>query len=226
MEEADRDRPPSTRHGDEPTYQGQPLLNPISYPPEYPQESQQRQQSYQSYNPSLYSLPPQPHSSTYTPVPPFAPRQTAAIEVLASQFGGTSQYYVPGESPTTVPPGVSHHQSSSQFSSPPYGQYSPSASRLPPAFSSNIPELNQPGPSEPVDDPEFGQQQQTNSVAFDDAYNQYQTALKRTFQNAREGRLGEAGTSLLTITDWLLSNAVELGKWNISLFFFRIKKSS
>jgi hypothetical protein len=27
----------------------------------------------------------------------------------------------------------------------------------------------------------------------------------------REGRLGEAGTSLLTISDWLLSNAVELG---------------
>ena len=55
------------------------------------------------------------------------------------------------------------------------------------------------------------QQQQNQAAALDEAYAQYQTALKQTFQNMREGRLGEAGTSLLTITEWLLSNAVELG---------------
>jgi hypothetical protein len=116
-----------------------------------------------------------------------------------------------------VPPGVSHHQSSSQFSSPSYGQYSPTPARLPQAYAPNLPELSQPGAApEPVEDPEFGQPQ-INTAALDDAYNQYQNALKRTFQNMRDGRLGEAGTSLLTISDWLLSNAVELGMWKISL---------
>ncbi|KAG0637722.1 hypothetical protein HOY80DRAFT_243609 [Tuber brumale] len=211
MEESDRDRPPSTRHGDEPSYGGQPLLNPISYQSEYQQDSQHRQQTYPPYSSNLvYNIPQQTHSSSYAPVQSYAPRQTAAIEVLSSQFAGSSQYYVAGESPTSVPAGVSHHPSSSQFSSPSYAQYSPTAARLPHAYASAIPELNQPPASEPVEDPEFSQQNHT-AAALDDAYSQYQSALKRTFQNMRDGRLGEAGTSLLTISDWLLSNAVELG---------------
>ncbi|RPB05798.1 hypothetical protein L873DRAFT_1825076 [Choiromyces venosus 120613-1] len=211
MEESDRDRPPSTRHGDEPSFGGQPLLNPINYQSEYQPDSQHRQQNYPPYSSNLvYNIPQQTHNSSYAPVQSYAPRQTAAIEVLSSQFAGSSQYYVPGESPTSVPTGVSHHPSSSQFSSPSYAQYSPTAARLPHAYASAIPELNQPPASEPVEDPEFSQQNHS-ATALDDAYNQYQSALKRTFQNMRDGRLGEAGTSLLTISDWLLSNAVELG---------------
>ena len=61
----------------------------------------------------------------------------------------------------------------------------------------------------PEEDSEYIQNQQ--AAQLDEAYAQYQTALKRTFQNMREGKLGEAGTSLLTISDWLLSNAVDLG---------------
>jgi hypothetical protein len=202
MEDNDRDRPPSTRHADEPSY-GQPLLNPINYQSEYSQDSQHRQQNYPPYSSNVV------YNPSYTPVQAYAPRQTAAIEVLSSQFGGNSQYYIPGESPTSVPGGVSHHPSSSQYSSPSYTQYSPATARLPHAYASNLPELNQPAAPVPVEDAEFAQQNQ--SAALDEAYNQYQNALKRTFQNMREGRLGEAGTSLLTISDWLLSNAVELG---------------
>ncbi|KAI5849495.1 hypothetical protein DFP73DRAFT_295952 [Morchella snyderi] len=198
-----RDRP-SARHGDDsqPPY-GQHLLNPISYQNEYSQEAQYRQQhpSYAS-NHIVYNIPQPSQGSNYAPGYP--PRQNAAIEVLSSQFSGASQYY--GDSPTSAP----HHQSSSQFSSPSYAQYSPTPGRLPHTYTSNLPELNQPTAPEPVqNDNEFAQQ--LHAAALDDAYNQYQGALKRTFQNMQDGRLGEAGTSLLTISDWLLTNAVELG---------------
>ena len=40
----------------------------------------------------------------------------------------------------------------------------------------------------------------------------YQTQLKQTFGAIRDGRLIEACDSLLQISEWLLTNVVELGK--------------
>ena len=56
------------------------------------------------------------------------------------------------------------------------------------------------------------EQQNPEGSKFDQAYNQYQEALKQTFENTRAGRLVEAGTSLLEISEWLLGHAAELGK--------------
>lgn len=50
----------------------------------------------------------------------------------------------------------------------------------------------------------------TNQV-LEDAYQNYQSALKTTFQNTLEGKLNIASESLVDISDWLLSNVVELG---------------
>jgi hypothetical protein len=54
---------------------------------------------------------------------------------------------------------------------------------------------------------------QTNYAAaeLDNAYGQYQTELKRTFECIRDGRLADAGSSLIHISDWLLGNAEALG---------------
>lgn len=54
------------------------------------------------------------------------------------------------------------------------------------------------------------QSQQNQSASFEEAYGQYQTALRGTFQNMRDGRLLEAGRSLLELSTWLLSNVVDL----------------
>lgn len=221
MEEGDRDRQPSARQTGDHPYSGQ-SYNPITYQHDYAQDSQARQQQYPPYGSNMeYGLP-QSSGQTYAPMQSYPPRQNAAIEVLSSQFSGGAQYYVSADSPTPVgPTSTPHHQqqhqqhqqqSSGQFSSPSYGQYSPAAARLPHPYTSSIPDLNPPAPvaaSEPAEDPEYATQHQ--AAALDEAYAQYQGALKRTFQNMREGRLGEAGASLLTISDWLLSNAVELG---------------
>ena len=50
------------------------------------------------------------------------------------------------------------------------------------------------------------------ATGFDAAYNEYLEALKRTFQHTREGRMVEAGQSLMQISDWLLGQAGDLGK--------------
>lgn len=47
---------------------------------------------------------------------------------------------------------------------------------------------------------------------YDEAYNQYQKALRETFEHTRTGRLIKASESLLTISGWLLGHAVELGE--------------
>lgn len=216
MEGGDRGRQPSARHPNEHPYSGQ-SYNPITYQHDYPQDSQARQQQFPPYGGMDYSLP-QSSSQAYAAMQSYPPRQNAAVEVLSSQFSGGAQYYVPADPPTPVgPASTPHHhqhqqQSSGQFSSPSYSQYSPAATRLPHPYASSIPDLNQPASaaaSEPAEDTEYATQHQ--AAALDEAYAQYQGALKRTFQNMREGRLGEAGTSLLAISDWLLSNAVELG---------------
>lgn len=196
-------------------YGGQPYNTPISYQSDYSPDPQSRQPSYQSsaYTSNVVYNPIQQTNSQYTSMQQYpGPRhQTAAIEVLSSQFSGAPQpYYGGNDSPiaSAVTP-HSHHPPTSQFSSPSYSQYSPAAQR--PALSySATPDLQQQQPptSEPPVEEEAGSQQNS---PLDEAYAQYQNALKRTFINMRDGRLGEAGASLLTISDWLLSNAVELG---------------
>lgn len=59
--------------------------------------------------------------------------------------------------------------------------------------------------------PEAVEQQEQPRTNYDEEYNQYQEKLKQTFENASEGRLVEAGRSLLEISEWLLVHAKELG---------------
>ncbi len=54
------------------------------------------------------------------------------------------------------------------------------------------------------------------AAGFDESYMLYQSALyqsalKETFQNVRDGVLAMAGDSLLAVSQWLLSRVVELG---------------
>lgn len=200
----------------------------LGYQAEYPTSGGQRQQQQQTFPPytpnMMYNMPQSStvHSSHYGNINAYpAHRQSAAIEVLSSQFAGVQQYYVPNDSSGASLPTIgATHQSPSQSQYPPltYGQPS-TAPRLSQAFTSSIHELTQPSTAVvPVEDGEFAQQNQ--SAALDDAYNRYQTALRATFQNMRDGRLGEAGSSLLVLSDWLLSNAVDLGMSPLDFLIF------
>lgn len=72
-------------------------------------------------------------------------------------------------------------------------------------------DLAQPNAAAPNPEEAEAEAQDQDNGAFDRAYVQYQEALKQTFENTREGRLAEAGQSLLEISEWLLGAASELG---------------
>lgn len=58
----------------------------------------------------------------------------------------------------------------------------------------------------------LGQQEQSQEAASsDDAYSQYQQALRMAFDHTRAGRLVDASQSLLEISEWLVCNSRELG---------------
>ncbi|KAK2811722.1 hypothetical protein FQN49_008432 [Arthroderma sp. PD_2] len=165
-----------------------------------PQEQQQRLQQY-DHN-IVYNINPhdQPQSSYYQP------RHSAAIEVLATQFG-VPQYFPPDE-PTG---GAS---ASAQYLSP--QDQSPAFPQLPPvtrpgvatSFAESMSGFNS------TSGPESHERQdatQQRSSGLDEAYNRYQQTLRQAFYDVRAGRLASASDSMLEMSEWLLGNAVELG---------------
>jgi hypothetical protein len=191
-----------------------PMQYPAEYGPDTGQRAQQQQQPpYQQYGSNImYNVPSQQQQpspqSPYETVQPYQPRQTAALEVLTNQFAVPQQYYEGG--PTSAPASAITAQNvPSQYAPLSYTTQSPVGREpLTSAYATGMADANQ-GSSQ-------GAYGQTNYAAseLDNAYGQYQTELKRTFESIRDGRLGDAGSSLIHISDWLLGNAEALGMFN------------
>ena len=181
--------------------------NTLQYQGDYSQDPQRQQQYPQYASQLMYSVPQQVQpQSPYDTVPQFQPRQSAAIEVLSTQFG-VPQYYNPGEATSAPGPAtIAQQYAPSQFQHP--IQYQPSASQgrssLQPTYPTGMADFSQPSAPDV-------EQQNPEATKYDQAYSQYQEALKQTFENTRAGRLEEAGASLLEISEWLLGHAAELG---------------
>ncbi|KAK6541651.1 hypothetical protein TWF694_007445 [Orbilia ellipsospora] len=163
-------------------------------------ETMQRQGNYSPYSQNMgYNM--QQSSSNELYEQAYPPRQpaAAAIEVLSNQFG-VPPYY--GDGSQHAAANVSPQQAQAQYPNIPYaGRAAGQAYGAPIPMG---PEENQqfmyPNPEEANPD-----------QAMDAAYNQYQDALRSCFQNVRDGRMAAAGTALIEISEWLLSNAVDLG---------------
>lgn len=193
--------------------QGSPYLptqmqgSSMQLPTDYSQDSQRTQPFPQYASQMVYNVPQQNQPrSPYDTMPEYQPRQSAALEVLSSQFG-VPQYYHPNE-----PVGGSGHTSTPQ-------QYTPSQ------FNQHI-SYQAPGTGRstiqspyPVDMAEYSQstapevagQQEQEIPNFAEGYNEYQEMLKGAFENTSQGRLTEAGGSLLDMSERLLGHAKELG---------------
>ncbi|KAE9977335.1 hypothetical protein BLS_001467 [Venturia inaequalis] len=187
-----------------------PMQYSAEYAPDTTQRAQQQQQQpYQQYGSNImYNVPSQQQQpspqSPYETVQPYQPRQTAAaLEVLTNQFAVPQQYYEGG--PTSAPASAIAAQSA-QYTPLSYTTQSPVGREpLTSAYATGMADANQ-GSSQ-------GAYGQTSYAAaeLDNAYGQYQTELKRTFECIRDGRLADAGSSLIHISDWLLGNAEALG---------------
>jgi hypothetical protein len=183
----------------------------MQYQPGYPQD-QRQQQSFAAYNPELmYNVPQQaPQNTVYESTPQFQARQPAAMQMLSD----VAVPYFPNE-PNSAPgpPSLQHHASSS--SSYQQHQSSPGdrAPLLQQGYSGAIGLGGMPQPaSEIMEEEDF----QAQGPGMEAAYTAYQTALKEIFQNIIHGRLMDASSSLLEVSEWLLGHVGDLGKITFS----------
>ncbi|PGH04776.1 hypothetical protein AJ79_06998 [Helicocarpus griseus UAMH5409] len=171
------------------------------------QQHDQQQRLSQYEGDMVYNITPQAQpQSPYEAVSHYQPRHSAAIEVLATQFGVPQYFHT--EEPTVA--GVSDQYltavqvQSTTYSQPASLTRAAAATTLPETMTDFHPSTS----TEALDHPDFPREP---SSGFDDAYNRYQQALRQTFENTRSERLVEASQSLLEISEWLLGNANELG---------------
>ncbi|KAI9826883.1 MAG: hypothetical protein M1832_005822 [Thelocarpon impressellum] len=184
----------------------------MQYQAGYAQEPH-KQEELPQYRPNImYNMPQQAH-----PGEPYGtaqqhqyeqPRQSGPVDALSSQFAGTSQFFVQSEPGITQGIALPSQQAPSPFIHVAYHQQGSAG----PAHEAQRYQSGMPGPSqETTPNPATGHQFAQPAPSYDDEYEQYRTALKRTFENTRNGQLVEAGQSLLWISEWLLSHAVDLG---------------
>ncbi|OAT01463.1 hypothetical protein, variant 2 [Blastomyces dermatitidis ER-3] len=174
--------------------------------PRNQQPDQQQQRLSQYDGDMVYGITPQVQpQAPYEGVSQYQPRQSAAIEVLATQFG-VPQYFQPA-GPAVA--GVSdQYLTASQVQSTQYSQpASPTRASTTSALPEIMADLHASAATEGLEHADFPRE---SPSGFDDAYNQYQRALRQTFENTRSGRLLDASQSLLEISEWLLGNATEL----------------
>ncbi|KAJ6151055.1 hypothetical protein N7470_007649 [Penicillium chermesinum] len=186
----------------------------LEHQPAHPQtllrrRSQQRHEPFVPYDSGmLYSFShPSPAQGPFDVVPQYSSRPSAANDGLSNPFS-VSQYFTPEDSAATgVPallnypnPQISYHhlnlarQSTSQ-------PFAATMSEYPVGTLTSRLEPTQPEP--PHHAPEH--------APLEEAYAQYQQALRSTFDHTRAGRLVEASRSLLEISEWLVTNARDLG---------------
>lgn len=183
---------------------------PLQYATEYSQEPQ-RHASYPGYGGGLmYGVAQQiPQNQPYDPVQPYQQqRRSATLDVLSTQFPGVSPFYVSGEPGGASGASVQSQPAPSQFPSLSFPQQSPAPRpSLATVYTPSMGDVQH----SVGDQSMTGQDYVQGPSNYDAAYNQYQTALKRTFANIHNGQLMEAAQTLLEISDWLLTHAVELG---------------
>ncbi|KAJ5628572.1 hypothetical protein N7490_010800 [Penicillium lividum] len=157
-----------------------------------------------------------PAQGPFDVVPQYSPRQSAAIEALSNQFA-VPQYFNPEESTATGVPPLSTYLGAQQI---PYNHPGPmarpSTTQPFPATMSDFTSIGtagssrlDPSPLQHHSDPP--QLPAPDLSSLEEAYSQYQRALRSTFDNTRTARLVEASRSLLEISEWLVTNSRDLG---------------
>lgn len=193
-------------------HQPLPTQNPMHYQTGY-SDANRPASSFSGYNTNvMYNLPAEATQSNVYEAQQFPSRQPASMQTLPDTIP-----YFPGE--PTNPSGASalqHHASPN--SSGVYQQNPADRNNLLQGYSAgmNMGGLSQQGTAAPEVIEEQNYQQP--DVDVDDAYARYQSQLKVTFQNIKNGVLVEASQLLLEVSNWLLSHVGDLGKPGL---FFR-----
>jgi hypothetical protein len=153
-----------------------------------------------------------PSQGHFEVVPQYQTRQSAAIEALSNQFA-VPQYFAPEDSTGSGVTGLSPYLNAQLQ---PYNQPNPQPRpNTTQSFSATISDFTAigSGSMNRLDQHQAEpQQQQSDQLSLEEAVGRYQRILRRTLDQTRAGRLVEAGGSLLEISEWLVTNARDLGK--------------
>ncbi|KAL9623344.1 MAG: hypothetical protein Q9160_002451 [Pyrenula sp. 1 TL-2023] len=231
-------------------HQQQPQQQPRHHNPQQQQQPSsatqaqppQTQQQFPQYGSNMvYNIPQQatPQSPYNTVQPSYhQQRQSTAIDVLSNQFG--MQPYFGQNEPTSVSaPTMSATNPSYITSQVDTGSYTQqtqtpvaraAVSQAYPMEMEGYETTTAAATADPGAQQVGGaagaeQESAQQDPTYDEAYNQYQKALKETFEHTNAGRLVKASESLLRISSWLLGHAVELGlvRDNEALYDERLK---
>lgn len=225
------------------SFPGGTQLQPYPQDQNSQQQQQQQQPTFSDYEQEVvYSIQQQgpPHDS-FSIVSQYPARQPAAtIEALSSQFA-VPQYFPAGEPTETGVGGLLSPYLNTRFppaTCPPPGPAG-HASASAQLFSATMADLTnplgaaagqqqQPPPQQPQQTQQAQAQPQQSAANpataiahLEDAYSQYQRAIRVTLDHSRAGSLVEAGQSILEISEWILTNAEQLGMFSfLYLSFF------
>jgi len=181
----------------------------LQYRPDFSQEPQRAQQYTQYPSNLMYNMSQQaPQQSSYEPIQQFQPRPSAVVEARFSQFD-VLRYHPPSD-PTSVPSPMTQCYVSAPFQQqiayqqPGHTGHAAFLTAHPAGMTEDV----QPNVPDILEQPESRQ----DAGSYDTAYRQYIKKLRATFQDLKDKKLVEAGQSLLEISEFLLGQAVELGK--------------
>ena len=187
----------------------------FAYQPEYSANPQRVQQYSQYPQQIVYNAPQhaQAHDQsplTFSDAPPYQQRQSAAVEVLSTHFGGQN-YYNTGESQLSTAPS-SYPAASFQHPM----QYSAQTEL---GQTPLIPNYSSVNPNFPTSDSEPAQRQQQQ--AAQDHFIAHRQLLRRTNSLIVQGRLLDARLPLLTMSQRLLDQIETLGMCHRRFHIYR-----
>ncbi|KAJ5545440.1 hypothetical protein N7461_007744 [Penicillium sp. DV-2018c] len=152
---------------------------------------------------------PGPSQGPFEAVPQYQ-RHSAAIEALSNHFA-VPQYFAAENSTGSGVAGLSPYLNAQlQSYNQPNPQPRTNNSNSFPATISNFNAIGS-GPMNRLDQQAEVQRQQSDQPSLEEAVGRYQRILRGTLDQIRAGRLVEAGGSLLEISEWLVTNARDLG---------------
>lgn len=172
------------------------------------QQQQQQQQQYAQYAQGSL-LPPVGSASLYDPMN-YQQRQSAAIEVMASQLA-VPQYIGQGEHGGVAVGSAPSHYMTSQPDSGTYGSVAVTRPSLPQPYGAahaDYPGIEQPEPEEAG--------AQGAQDALDEGLREYQQQLRSTFDSIIAGRVTEASEKILVVSRWLVNSVTALGESEFS----------
>jgi hypothetical protein len=172
-----------------------------------PSQQQQQQQYAQYAQGSL--LPPVGSASLYDPMN-YQQRQSAAIEVMASQLA-VPQYIAQGEHGGVGVGSASSHYITSQADNSTYGSVAVTRPSLPQPYGAAHAEYPGIEPPEPEETAAQGAQE-----ALDEGLREYQQQLRSTFDSIIAGRVTEASEKILVVSRWLVNSVTTLGESEFS----------